>query len=63
VLIILLDDVGFGASSAFDGPIQTPTAGVFNTPHYGINEGKVPAGIIVFYAGAVDTPVPVIQAR
>jgi hypothetical protein len=29
----------------------------------GINEGKVPAGIIVFYAGAVDTPVPVIQAR
>jgi arylsulfatase A-like enzyme len=25
VLIILLDDVGFGASSAFGGPVQTPT--------------------------------------
>lgn len=26
VLLILLDDVGFGASSAFGGPIRTPTA-------------------------------------
>jgi arylsulfatase len=26
VLIVLLDDVGFGASSAFGGPINTPTA-------------------------------------
>jgi arylsulfatase A-like enzyme len=26
VLIVLLDDVGFGASSAFGGPISTPTA-------------------------------------
>src|SRR5688572_7684108 len=26
VLIMLLDDVGFGASSAFGGPCQTPTA-------------------------------------
>ena len=26
VLIILLDDVGFGASSAFGGPCYTPTA-------------------------------------
>ncbi|WP_292765769.1 arylsulfatase [Microbacterium sp. UBA3486] len=26
VLVILLDDVGFGASSAFGGPIHTPTA-------------------------------------
>jgi arylsulfatase len=26
VLIVLLDDVGFGASSTFGGPIQTPTA-------------------------------------
>jgi len=26
VLVILLDDVGFGASSAFGGPIDTPTA-------------------------------------
>src|SRR5258706_2154767 len=26
VLVILLDDCGFGASSAFGGPCQTPTA-------------------------------------
>jgi arylsulfatase len=26
VLVILLDDVGFGASSAFGGPVSTPTA-------------------------------------
>ena len=26
VLVILLDDVGFGASSAFGGPCSTPTA-------------------------------------
>lgn len=26
VLIVLLDDVGFGASSVFGGPCQTPTA-------------------------------------
>lgn len=26
VLVILLDDVGFGASSAFGGPVQTPVA-------------------------------------
>ncbi|MDA0817598.1 MAG: sulfatase-like hydrolase/transferase, partial [Planctomycetota bacterium] len=25
VLVVLLDDVGFGASSAFGGPCQTPT--------------------------------------
>jgi arylsulfatase len=26
ILIILLDDVGFGSSSAFGGPVSTPTA-------------------------------------
>jgi Sulfatase len=26
VLLVLLDDVGFGASSAYGGPISTPTA-------------------------------------
>lgn len=26
VLVILVDDVGFGASSAFGGPINTPAA-------------------------------------
>ena len=26
MLIVLLDDVGFGASSAFGGPVSMPTA-------------------------------------
>mgnify|MGYP001826522641 CR=1 FL=1 len=26
VLVILIDDVGFGASSAFGGPVETPAA-------------------------------------
>ena len=32
-----------------------PIVEVVNTAHYGINQGKVPAEIVVFYAGAVDT--------
>ncbi len=32
---------------------------VVNTWHYGINEGTVPAEIIVFYAGVVDAPITV----
>ena len=27
--------------------------------HYGKNEGNVPAEIIVFYAGIVDTPITI----
>jgi arylsulfatase len=34
VLVVLLDDVGFGAASAFGGPAQTPTA----------ERGVVPSG-------------------
>jgi len=34
-----------------------PIVEVVNTLHYGINEGKVPAEIIVFYAGTVGTPL------
>lgn len=33
-----------------------PIVEVVNTLHYGINQGKVPAEIIVFYAGAVGAP-------
>jgi quercetin dioxygenase-like cupin family protein len=36
---------------------------VVNTLHYGINEGNVPAEIIVFYAGTVDTPITVVEPR
>lgn len=32
-----------------------PIVEVVNTSHYGINQGKVPAEIVVFYAGAADT--------
>lgn len=38
VLIVLIDDVGFGASSAFGGPVEMPTAerlGSPVAPHYG----------------------------
>ena len=35
-----------------------PIVEVVNTLHYGINEGKVPAEIVVFYAGALDQPKP-----
>ena len=37
-----------------------PIVEVVNTLHYGINEGKTPAEIIVFYAGAADQPISII---
>jgi quercetin dioxygenase-like cupin family protein len=37
-----------------------PIVEVVNTLHYGINEGKVPAELVVFYAGAVNTPITVV---
>ena len=40
-----------------------PTVEVVNTLHYGINEGKVPAEIIVFYAGTIDTPITIVEKR
>jgi quercetin dioxygenase-like cupin family protein len=40
-----------------------PIVEVVNTLHYGINEGNVPAEIIVFYAGVVDTPITIIEPR
>lgn len=40
-----------------------PVVEVVNTLHYGINQGAVPAEIIVFYAGAVDTPITVVEPR
>ncbi len=38
-----------------------PIVEVVNTEHYGVNEGKVPAEIVVFYAGVVDTPITVVK--
>ena len=38
-----------------------PIVEVVNKLHYGINQGTVPAEIVVFYAGAVDTPVTTVK--
>lgn len=38
-----------------------PIIEIVNMAHYGINDGAVPAEIIVVYAGTVDQPVTVIQ--
>jgi quercetin dioxygenase-like cupin family protein len=40
-----------------------PIVEVVNTLHYGINQGKVPTVIVVFYAGAVDMPITVVEPR
>lgn len=40
-----------------------PIVEVVNTLHYGINEGKIPAEIIVFYAGTADMPITVVEPR
>jgi quercetin dioxygenase-like cupin family protein len=40
-----------------------PIIEVVNTLHYGINQGKVPAEIIVFYAGIIDTPITIIEQQ
>jgi len=36
---------------------------VMHTWHYGINEGKAPAEILVFYAGVQGRPITVIEPR
>ena len=40
-----------------------PIVEVVNTLHYGINEGTVPAEIVVFYAGIVGQPVTLSDRR
>jgi len=40
-----------------------PIVEVVNTVHYGINQGKVPAEIIVFYGGVIDTPMTIVEPR
>lgn len=40
-----------------------PIVEVVNTLHYGMNEGNVPAEIIVFYAGSLDAPITVVEPR
>lgn len=38
-----------------------PIVEVVDTLHYGINEGKVPAEIVVFYAGVAGKPITVVE--
>ena len=38
-----------------------PIVEVVDTWHHGVNPGKVPAEIIVFYAGIVDRPITVVE--
>jgi quercetin dioxygenase-like cupin family protein len=40
-----------------------PIVEMVNTLHYGINEGTVPAEIIVFYAGVAGRPITVVEPR
>ena len=40
-----------------------PIVEVVNKLHYGINEGKVPAEIIVFYAGIHEKPITIVESR
>lgn len=40
-----------------------PIVEVVNTLHYGMNQGKDSAEIIVFYAGSVDSPITVVKPR
>ena len=40
-----------------------PIVEVVNTFHYGINQGEIPAEIIVFYAGIAEKPVTVVEPK
>jgi quercetin dioxygenase-like cupin family protein len=40
-----------------------PFVEVVNTLHYGINQGKIPAELVVFYAGVINTPITVVEPQ
>jgi quercetin dioxygenase-like cupin family protein len=40
-----------------------PIVEVVNTWHYGINEGNVPADIVLFYVGIINTPITIVKQR
>ncbi len=40
-----------------------PIVELVNMRHYGINEGRVPAEIIIVYAGAVGMPTSIVRER
>jgi quercetin dioxygenase-like cupin family protein len=40
-----------------------PLVEVVNTWHYGVNEGKVPVDLVVFYVGVVGKPITVLKPQ
>ena len=40
-----------------------PIVELVNTWHHGINQGQVPAEILIVYAGVADTPITVVKPR
>ncbi len=40
-----------------------PIVEVVNKLHYGVNEGTIPAELVVFYAGTVSVPITVVRER
>ena len=54
VLIVLLDDVGFAASSAFGGPIHTPTAERLAKNGLKFNRFHTTALVLADASGAAD---------
>ena len=58
VLVVLLDDVGFGASSAFGGPCATPTAERLAAGGLKYNRFHTTALCSPTRAGAADGPQP-----
>lgn len=40
-----------------------PIVEVVNTLHYGVNQGDIPAEIVVFYAGIVGAQITVIEKK
>ena len=58
VLIVLLDDVGFGASSAFGGPIHTPTAERLAQERSQVQPLPHHRAVLADAPGAADRPQP-----
>ena len=65
VLLVLLDDVGFGASSAFGGPCNTPTFEklIECEPTDRVElDGDAPA-VLAFTSGTAGSPKPAILSH
>ena len=58
MLIVLIDDAGFGASSAFGGPVNTPTAERLAANGLKYNRFHTTALCSPTRAGAADRPQP-----